>query len=156
MLRDFEHQAIAAIRRLKRIQNRRQMSFELHVDDSADDLRDFSDCVGCGHIVLVTKLERLGTGDDLNQFLGDHRLAGTIISERLFADHLAGIARGIVHRAHARALLGGSIFQERTEHLHRQIAGQKLSEDFFLFGLVFVCCGRPFSIAFSNTSGMTC
>ncbi len=40
MLRDFEHEAVAAIRRLERVENLRQMLLELHVDDGADDLRD--------------------------------------------------------------------------------------------------------------------
>ena len=156
MLSDLEHQAVAAIRGLERVQDRRQVILELHVDDGADDLRDFSDCVGCGHVVLVTELERLGAGDDLDQFLGDHRLTRAVVSERLLADHLAGIARGIVHRAHARALLGGGVFQKRAEHLHRQIARQKLGEDFVLFRLVFVGGSRAGFGAFSNTGGMIC
>ena len=40
MLRDFEHEAIAVVRRLQRVQNLRQMPVELHVDDGADDLGD--------------------------------------------------------------------------------------------------------------------
>jgi hypothetical protein len=54
MLRDFENEAVAAVLGLERVQNRRQVIFELHVDDGADDLRDLSDCVGRCHIVLVT------------------------------------------------------------------------------------------------------
>src|SRR6202163_58709 len=50
MLRDLEHQAVAAVLRLERVQNGRQMAFELHVDDGADDLRDASGLVGgCSH-----------------------------------------------------------------------------------------------------------
>src|SRR6266404_9679081 len=50
MLRDLEHQAIAAVLGLDRIQNGGQMSFELDVDDGADDLRDASGLVGgCSH-----------------------------------------------------------------------------------------------------------
>ena len=51
MLCHFEHQAVAAIFGLKRVQDRRQVVFKLHVDDGADDLCDFSDCVGCSHVV---------------------------------------------------------------------------------------------------------
>ena len=51
MLSDLEHQAVAAILGLERVQDRRQVILELHVDDGADDLRDFSDCVGCSHVV---------------------------------------------------------------------------------------------------------
>ena len=55
MLRDFEHQAVAAVLGLERVQDRRQVILELHVDDGADDLGDLSDCVGRGgHSVLVT------------------------------------------------------------------------------------------------------
>ena len=43
MLGDFEHQAIAVIVRLQRIENRGQISLELHIDDGADDLGDVSD-----------------------------------------------------------------------------------------------------------------
>src|SRR5580698_1469636 len=43
---------------------------------------------------------RLGARNDFNQFLCDHRLTGTIIDQRLLADHIAGIAGGVVHRAH--------------------------------------------------------
>src|SRR6202166_1209346 len=48
--------------------------------------------------------QRLGAGDDLDQFLGDHRLAGAVVFERLLADHLAGVAGGVVHRRHLRTV----------------------------------------------------
>ena len=38
MLGDFEHEAVAVVRRLERVQDRRQVAVELHVDDGADDL----------------------------------------------------------------------------------------------------------------------
>ncbi len=40
MLGNFEHEAIAVIGRLQRIENGRQIAVELHVDDGADHLRD--------------------------------------------------------------------------------------------------------------------
>ena len=50
MLRHFEHQAVAAVLGLDRVQNGGQMSLELDVDDGADDLGDASGLVcGCGH-----------------------------------------------------------------------------------------------------------
>src|SRR5450432_685382 len=62
MLSDLEYQAVAAVHGLKRVENRRQMSFELHVDDGADDLRDASGLVGgCSHensLLEVRKLKR--------------------------------------------------------------------------------------------------
>src|SRR5580698_3352099 len=67
-------------------------------------------------------LQSFRAGDDLDQFLGDHRLTGAVVGERLLADHLAGVARGIVHRRHLRAVERRGIFQERAEHLGRDEA----------------------------------
>ncbi len=51
MLGDFEHQAVAVVVGLQRVQDRRQVFVEFDVDHGADDLGDASDCFG--HIVLV-------------------------------------------------------------------------------------------------------
>ena len=40
MLRDLEHQAVAVVVGLERVQDRRQVAVELHVDDGAHHLRD--------------------------------------------------------------------------------------------------------------------
>ena len=62
MLGDFQHQAVAAVLGLQRVEDRGQVAFELHVDDGADDLGDVSDFVGFGHVsILVTKLYCLGS-----------------------------------------------------------------------------------------------
>src|ERR1700680_5178108 len=82
--------------------------------------------------------QRFGAGNDLDQFLGDHRLARAVVGERLLADHLAGVARGVVHGARARTLLGRGVLQERAKNLHRKSARQELVEDFIFLGLVFV------------------
>jgi hypothetical protein len=47
MLRDFEHQPVTGVRGLQRVENGRQMTFELHVDDGADDLGYATDLIGC-------------------------------------------------------------------------------------------------------------
>src|SRR5262249_11509914 len=47
--------------------------------------------------------QRLGAGDDLDQLLGDHGLARAVHAQGQLVDHLAGIAGGAVHGAHARA-----------------------------------------------------
>src|SRR6185436_19356767 len=83
MLGDLEHQALALVLRFQRVENRGQVSFELHVDDGADDLGDVSGGIGHGMSLLT---RRLGTGDDLDQLLGDHRLAGTVVGQRLLAN----------------------------------------------------------------------
>ena len=56
VLGDFEHQTVAAVLGLERVQDRRQVIFELHVDDGADDLGDLSNCIGRshGHVLLQT------------------------------------------------------------------------------------------------------
>ena len=46
MLGDFEHQAVALVLGFQRVEDRRQVIVEMHVDDGADDLGDVSDCVG--------------------------------------------------------------------------------------------------------------
>src|ERR1051326_2213177 len=84
------------------------------------------------------KLQRLGAGDDLDQLLGDHRLAGAVVGERLAADHVAGIAGGIVHRRHLRAVERGGVLQERAEDLHRDIARQQRVQDVLGLGLELV------------------
>ena len=48
MLRNFEHQAVAAVPGFDGVQNGGQMALELHVDDGADDLGDASGLVGRG------------------------------------------------------------------------------------------------------------
>ena len=42
-------------------------------------------------------LQRFCTGDDLDQLLGDLGLAGPVILQRQIVDHLASVARGVVH-----------------------------------------------------------
>ena len=42
MLGDFQHQAIALVRGLQRIEDGRQITLELHVNDCADYLGDVS------------------------------------------------------------------------------------------------------------------
>src|SRR5664280_1255908 len=81
---------------------------------------------------------RLGAGDDLNQLLGDHRLTGSVVDQGLLADHIAGVAGGVVHRAHLRAVERSIVFQERAEDLHREIARQEPGQDLILLRLVFV------------------
>src|SRR6202051_2352663 len=87
--------------------------------------------------------DRLGAGDDFNQLLGDHRLTGSVVDQGLLADHVAGIAGGVVHRAHLRAVERSVVFQERAEDLHREIARQQPGQDLVFLRLVFVGCRGP-------------
>src|SRR4051794_38549850 len=87
---------------------------------------------------LVRASDRLGAGDDLDQLLGDLCLTGSVVDLGLLADHFAGVAGGVVHRAHLRAIERGVVFQQRAEDLHRNIARQQAGEEFVLLGLVVV------------------
>ena len=79
--------------------------------------------------VLASRLERLGARDDLDQFLGDLRLALAVVADRQPVDHVAGVARGVVHGAHLGALLGGGVLEQRAEDLDRDVARQEVGED---------------------------
>src|SRR6478735_12365135 len=83
-------------------------------------------------------LECLGAGDDLDQLLGDLGLTGSVIDKGLLADHVAGVAGGVVHRAHLRAVERSVVFQQRAEDLHREIARQQAAQNFVLFRLVLI------------------
>src|SRR5262249_42906906 len=50
--------------------------------------------------------ESRGPRDDLDQFLGDARLARAVVLEGEGVDHLPRVLRCGVHRGHARAVLG--------------------------------------------------
>src|SRR5262245_32934632 len=88
------------------------------------------------HLSLSSK--RLGAGDDFNEFLGDVGLPLPIVAQRQFVDHIASIAGGAVHGAHARALFGGGILQKAAEYLAGDIARQQLAQDFIFARLVLV------------------
>ena len=46
MLGNFEHEAVALVARLQRIEDGGEVTFKLHVDDGADHLGDMSDSIG--------------------------------------------------------------------------------------------------------------
>src|SRR6185312_740183 len=73
--------------------------------------------------------KRLGAGDDFDEFLGDRRLSRAVVRGVEPVDHLAGVARGVVHRRHARTLLTRAVLQQRGEDLHREIARQQITQD---------------------------
>src|SRR4051812_8315044 len=78
-------------------------------------------------VVYAIGLQGLRTGDDLDQLLGDHGLTRAVVFDGLLADHVAGVARGVVHRRHLRAVEGGVVLQERAEDLRRHIAWQQIA-----------------------------
>src|SRR6478736_8180584 len=76
-------------------------------------------------LIALAPLHCLGAGDDFDQLLGDLGLTGSVVDQGLLADHVAGVAGGVVHRAHLRAVERGVVFQQRAENLHREIARQQ-------------------------------
>src|ERR1700746_3953569 len=90
---------------------------------------------------VQSALDRLGAGDDLDQLLGDHLLTGAVVDQCLLADHFAGIAGGVVHRAHLRAVERSVVLKQGAEDLHCKVARQKAGKDFILLGLIFIAGG---------------
>src|SRR5688572_2525890 len=82
--------------------------------------------------------QRLGAGDDFDQFLGDIRLARAVVRDGQAVDHVAGVAGRAVHRRHARTLFAGRVLQQRAIDLHADVARQQLLQDRILFRLVLV------------------
>src|SRR3990167_2023132 len=66
--------------------------------------------------------ECFGTRDNLDKFGGDRGLAAAVVLDGQLVDQIAGIARGIVHRGHRRALFTRLAFDQRAEQLRLDIA----------------------------------
>ena len=91
MLGDLEDEPVAVVLGLERVQDRRQVPVELHVDHGAGHLGDAARMTpltfgcACGSSPWCLPLsdtcgsERLGARDDLDQFLGDLRLAAAVV-----------------------------------------------------------------------------
>src|SRR5215213_951602 len=94
----------------------------------------------CPTLFFMLRLpsKRLGAGDDLDQLAGDVRLAGAVVVERQLADHVAGVARGVVHRAHLAAVEAGRILEQGAVDLDGEVARQEGGEDLLLRRLVLV------------------
>src|SRR5580704_11416474 len=95
----------------------------------------------CG---LGSRLKRLGAGDDLDQLLGDLRLAGSVHDQGQAGDHVAGVAGGVVHSRHLGGVEAGVILEHGGEQLHADVARQQGGEDGFLVRLVLV--GRALQV----------
>src|SRR6185437_6288406 len=79
-----------------------------------------------------------GAGDDLDQLFGDVGLARPIVVEREALNHVAGVARGAVHRGHLRAIEPRAALQQGAIDLDREILRQQPREDGLLVGLELV------------------
>ena len=88
--------------------------------------------------------------------LGDRGLARAVVDDGQPVDHVAGVAGGVVHGAHPRALLGGGVLEQRGEDLGGDAARQQLGEDRLLVGLVLVLGAGGAVSAASKTAGISC
>src|SRR5215475_13376434 len=89
-------------------------------------------------------------GDDFDEFLGDLSLTRAVVDQRLLADHFAGVAGGVVHRRHLRAVERSVVLEQGAEDLHREIARQQARHDLVLLRLVFVSGGGLGSVLFHD------
>src|SRR5262245_25387941 len=83
-------------------------------------------------------LESLGAGNDLDEFRGDRRLARAVHLQGDPLDHVAGVAAGVVHRGHLRAIEARSVLQQHAEDLHGDVAWQQIGQDLALARLELV------------------
>src|SRR5687767_5755589 len=58
------------------------------------------------------KLERFRARDDFDELGGDDRLALAVVLYRQPVDHVAGVARGVVHRGHLRSVEAGLVLEQ--------------------------------------------
>ena len=74
VLCDLQHEGLALVFGVKRVQDLWQIILELNVNDGADDLGDFADCI-C-HVVSPVCLQRFRAGNDFDQLVRNDGLAG--------------------------------------------------------------------------------
>ena len=66
------------------------------------------------------------------------RLTGAVVDHRLLADHVAGVAGGVVHRAHLRAVHEAVFSSSARKICTAMLRGSSSVEDLVLVRLVFV------------------
>ena len=63
-------------------------------------------------------------------------------------DHVARVARCVVHGCHFRTLLRRRIFAVSAQQLNGHVTWQQFGENFFFVGFIFHCCGQADRVAF--------
>src|SRR5690242_3362308 len=99
-------------------------------------------------LAFTGSLERLGARNDFDELGGDRGLAAAVVLDGQAVDHVARVARRIVHRGHLRAVEAGLVLKKGTVDLYRDVARQQVGEDFLLVRLIFDCCERCLALGF--------
>ena len=86
---------------------------------------------------FILLLQCFRTSNNFDEFSCNRRLTRTVILNGKPVDHVARVARCVVHSRHFRTLLRRCIFTVRTQQLNRNVARQQVGEDFFLIGFIF-------------------
>ena len=120
--------------------DRRQLAFpEQDVDDGPDDLNDLADVPFCLRHVSLRSLglfgQRVDRGHDLQQLLGDRRLADLVQDEDEVRDEVLGVLGRIIHGHHSGRLLGRLGFAEGVEDPALHVEGQDRRQQPVGFGL---------------------
>src|SRR5690606_17520924 len=89
-------------------------------------------------LVSPVSSERLGARNDFDEFLGDRSLTRAVVDDRQPVDHVARVARRVVHRAQPRALSGRAVFLEPREDPGGPAARQEIGAAAFLSGRVVI------------------
>src|SRR5438874_2019799 len=67
--------------------------------------------------------------DDFRELFRDRGLACLVVDQLKFADELAGVVGGGLHRDHARRHFGGDVLDSAAIHLRLDVAHQESIED---------------------------
>src|SRR5690606_25983088 len=149
VLGNFQYQTLTIIGGFKRVQDGGQVIVEHHVNDGANDLRNATGLLLCHLFVLADGLERFRARNDFDEFFGDLGLTLAIIAQLQLSDHVAGVTGRIVHGGHLRTVEGGIVFEQRPQHLNRDIARQQVFDNGLFTRLVFIGHGGRGGFAFT-------
>lgn len=85
-------------------------------------------------IFLMNLLQRRGTSNDINQFVGNNGLSGTVVKNGVLADHIGGVLGSIVHSVSSGRNLSGVALSQTPENV---VGKRELSEvtDDLIFNL---------------------
>ena len=108
MLRHFQDKRLDADLQRQRVHDRGQLGGELNVHHGTKHLRHLTNIILHGSDSF---LKRFSARDDFNQLSGDVGLTCPVVIQRKLIDHVARIARGVIHGSHLATIEAGGIIQ---------------------------------------------